>query len=170
MLALPQYQTHHVQVVEQGRSRKSPRLCSCQEGHDWHVSSLLLLLLSDCLTELEEEINQLESTNGDKTRLAQLKTELEKITKKKEEYVKEHPEQRNLVYRRHRKHADDNTTAQPDEPVPQKRNLFNKKGLPRHPERSLYYDPVLNPFGVPPPGMPYLERRELFTIVFHANY
>lgn len=40
----------------------------------------------------------------------------------------------------------------------QKRNLFNKKGLPRHPERSIYYDPVLNPFGVPPPGMPYLER------------
>jgi len=129
-----------------------------------------VLLLSDCFTELEEEIDQLESTNGDKTRLVQLKTELEKISKKKEEYVKEHPEQRNLVYRRRRNHADDNTIAQPHEPVPQKRNLFNKKGLPRHPERSLYYDSVLNPFGVPPPGMPYLERRESFAIVLHANH
>lgn len=29
----------------------------------------------------------------------------------------------------------------------------------RNPERSIYYDPVLNPYGAPPPGMPYAERR-----------
>lgn len=29
----------------------------------------------------------------------------------------------------------------------------------RNPERSVYYDPVLNPYGAPPPGMPYMERR-----------
>jgi hypothetical protein len=114
--------------------------------------------------ELEEEIEQLESNNGDKARLAELKSELEKINKKKEEYVKEHPEQRNLVYRRRRK-ADDRSTIDPAQPPPQNRNLFNKKGLPRHPERSIYYDPVLNPYGAPPPGMPYLERRKSFTFV-----
>jgi mRNA biogenesis factor len=46
-----------------------------------------------------------------------------------------------------------------EKPLPAKRNMFNKKGLPRHPERSIYYDPVMNPFGVAPPGMPYMERR-----------
>ncbi len=107
--------------------------------------------------EIEEEIQQLESSAGDKTRLGELKVELEKVNKKKEEYVKEHPEQRNLVYRRRRAQTDGE--SKPEAQLPQKRNLFNKKGLPRHPERSVYYDPVMNPYGVPPPGMPYLERR-----------
>lgn len=64
------------------------------------------------------------------------------------------------MYRKHRKHEEDDAKPEMEKPVPQKRNLFNKKGLPRHPERSIYYDPVLNPYGVPPPGMPYLERGE----------
>lgn len=77
---------------------------------------------------------------------------------KKDEYVKEHPEQRKLVYRpRKQEKGEDQKEAPPAE---QKRNLFNKHGLPRHPERSVYYDPVMNPYGVPPPGMPYIERRE----------
>jgi len=28
----------------------------------------------------------------------------------------------------------------------------------KRPERSIYYDPVMNPYGAPPPGMPYKER------------
>lgn len=32
--------------------------------------------------------------------------------------------------------------------------------LPKHPEKSFYYDPIYNPYGVPPPGMPYRERSE----------
>lgn len=31
----------------------------------------------------------------------------------------------------------------------------------RDPTRSIYYDPVLNPFGAPPPGQPYLEYRKI---------
>ncbi|TRM66132.1 hypothetical protein BD626DRAFT_566760 [Schizophyllum amplum] len=110
-------------------------------------------------SELEEEIASLESSNkdADKKRVAELKTELEAIQKKKEEYVKEHPEQRKLVYRGKRQDGAESSKAQ-EEVVPQKRNLFNKHGLPRHPERSIYYDPVMNPYGVPPPGMPYAER------------
>jgi hypothetical protein len=28
---------------------------------------------------------------------------------------------------------------------------------PKDPTRSIYYDPVFNPYGAPPPGMPYRE-------------
>lgn len=30
----------------------------------------------------------------------------------------------------------------------------------RDPKRSVYYDEVWNPYGVPPPGMPWKERDE----------
>lgn len=33
-------------------------------------------------------------------------------------------------------------------------------GVPRIPKRSIYYDPVFNPYGNPPPGMPYRERSK----------
>jgi hypothetical protein len=91
--------------------------------------------------------------------LKELKSDLEKINKKKEDYVEEHPEQRKLVYRPRRRREDEEQTTD-EHKGPQKRNLFKKNGLPRHPERSIYYDPVMNPFGVAPPGMPYVERRE----------
>ena len=113
------------------------------------------------MPDIEDEIAKLESTPelsaSDKTRLADLKSELEKINKKKEEYVQEHPEHRKLVYRA-RKQPGEKEKEQ-NLPPPPKRNLFNKHGLPRHPERSIYYDPVMNPYGVAPPGMPYMERR-----------
>ncbi|KAL0951678.1 hypothetical protein HGRIS_008357 [Hohenbuehelia grisea] len=109
--------------------------------------------------DLEEEIEKLEAlpqpTSTEQARLTEAKTELEKINAKKEEYVKEHPEQRRLVFRS-RKQPDGE--KQEEKPLPQKRNIFNKHGVPRHPERSIYYDPVMNPYGVAPPGMPYIER------------
>ena len=112
----------------------------------------------DVLSDLEDEIEKLEADpKGDKTRLEELKAELEKINKRKEEYVKEHPEHRKLVYRPRRDAGEQEKEAAA--PPPQSRNLFNKHGLPRHPERSIYYDPVFNPYGVRPPGMPYIERR-----------
>jgi len=109
---------------------------------------------------LEDELQRLEAapepSAADKARIAELKSELEKINKKKEEYVAEHPEHRKLVFRGRRQQND---KEEKEEGPSQTRNLFNKHGLPRHPERSIYYDPVLNPYGVPPPGMPYIERR-----------
>lgn len=109
--------------------------------------------------DLEDEIAKLEAAGdtSDVSRLADLKAELEKINRKKAEYVTEHPEQRRLVYRPRRKEGD----KAEEEPVLLKRNLFDKNGLPRHPERSVYYDPVMNPFGVPPPGMPFMQRLTL---------
>lgn len=37
---------------------------------------------------------------------------------------------------------------------------YDKHGRLRDPTKSVYYDPVFNPFGAPPPGMPYMEKRE----------
>ena len=105
--------------------------------------------------DLELAIKEFEESRADAVKLAELKAELEHINRKKAEYVEEHPEQRRLVYRR-RKQGEPEIEL----PVFKKRNLFKKNGLPRHPERSVYYDSVMNPFGVAPPGMPYIERRE----------
>ncbi|TFY50709.1 hypothetical protein EVG20_g11372, partial [Dentipellis fragilis] len=116
--------------------------------------------------ELEDEITALSSnpspSDAEKHRLKELQTELEKINKKKEEYVAEHPEQRRLVYRGRRtaKEKEDEEKEEIDA-APKTRKLFDKNGIPLHPERSIYYDPVMNPFGVPPPGMPYIERALL---------
>jgi hypothetical protein len=103
-------------------------------------------------------------TNAQKARLTELKSELAHIMKKKEDYVKEHPESRNLVYKRRHdkqkgKEIDEVEEGKPA--VRKERNLFKKNGLPRHPERSIYYDEIMNPYGMPPPGMPYQERRKL---------
>lgn len=89
---------------------------------------------------------------------------------KKDEYVKEHPEQRRLVYRPRKQEKGEDQKEVPS--IEEKRNLFNKHGLPRHPERSIYYDPVMNPYGVPPPGMPYIERRECLLGIYliHTLY
>jgi hypothetical protein len=65
---------------------------------------------------------------GDKARLEELKTELEKINSKKEKYVKEHPEHRRLVYRPRRDIGQKDN--EPEAPKLQSRNVFNKHGLP----------------------------------------
>ncbi len=116
--------------------------------------TLLPCILCLTRTDLEEAIQELERDRSDPAKLAELKAELERVNKKKAEYVAEHPEARRLVYRR-RKEGE----PEPELPTKKARNLFNKNGLPRHPERSIYYDPVMNPYGVAPPGMPYVERR-----------
>ncbi|KAG6873831.1 hypothetical protein C0995_010443 [Termitomyces sp. Mi166 len=118
-----------------------------------------LALVKKDTWDLEDEIKKLEEAKNpsEQERLAELKAELEKINRKKAEYVAEHPEHRRLVYRPRRKDGD----APPEEIILPKRKIFNKKGLPRHPERSIYYDPVMNPYGVAPPGMQYMERAPL---------
>ncbi|KAF9654117.1 hypothetical protein BDM02DRAFT_3177050 [Thelephora ganbajun] len=112
-------------------------------------------------TEIEEEIEQLEKKETpsatEQARLKELKADLEKVNKKKEEWVEEHPEHRKLVFKPKRRPQDEETRP-PSSIGPTSRNLFKKNGLPRHPERSIYYDPVMNPYGLPPPGMPYMEK------------
>ncbi|CAK5266064.1 unnamed protein product [Mycena citricolor] len=117
-----------------------------------------LAIVKKDTTDLAAEVERLEFATDpkDKARYKDAKAELDRIYAKKEEYLKEHPEHRRLVYKGKK---DD---SQPDVPVKlSTRNYFDKHGLPRHPERSVYYDPVMNPFGVAPPGMPYQERPPL---------
>lgn len=119
------------------------------------------------LKDLEDAIEQLTAEDPESPRLQELKDELEKINRKKAEYVAEHPDQRRLVYRPRRKDGEE-----VEELVLRKRKMFDKNGIPRHPERSIYYDPVMNPFGVAPPGMPYAQRGGLlcFEIWYPLNY
>ncbi|KAI0756574.1 WW domain binding protein 11-domain-containing protein [Daedaleopsis nitida] len=144
--------------------RKAQRKKELKKNKTERAKTRDFALVKKDTRDLEDEIEKLESTSepsaSDKVRLAELKSELEKINKKKEEYVKEHPEQRKLVFKS-RRPTESRDNKQEDTPAPKKRNLFKKNGLPRHPERSIYYDPVMNPYGVPPPGMPYVERALL---------
>ena len=41
---------------------------------------------------------------------------------------------------------------------------LDARGLPLHPQRSIYYDAKFNPTGAAPPGMPYREKRESFRL------
>jgi hypothetical protein len=125
------------------------------------------MICSYRILELEDEISKLKElsapSSDDKARLASLEKELAGIMEKKESYVAEHPEQRRLVYRGKKSEgASSSKDADTPKPLPKARNLFDKNGMPRHPERSVYYDPVMNPYGVAPPGMPYLEKRASF--------
>ncbi|GAA6011008.1 hypothetical protein JCM11491_005906 [Sporobolomyces phaffii] len=110
---------------------------------------------------IEQEIRQLSSKGNlskpDKDHLASLRAEVARINKAKSDYVEAHPEHRKFIFpERPSDHPDG---GDGDEP----RGLYDKTGKLKHPERSIYYDPVFNPFGAPPPGMPYREKPE-FTM------
>lgn len=131
------------------------------------------------LAGLEAEIRKLSGRHGlnsqDQARLTELKAELARIMKAKTDCkctlrspargssltnapfadVAAHPEHRKFVFP-DRPTTDPSGSQQQREPP----GLYNRDGKLKHPERSLYYDPVFNPFGAPPPGMPYRERRE----------
>lgn len=140
--------------------RKAQRKKELKKNKTGRAKARDFALVKKDTRELEEEIEKLDgkpdASAAEKARLAELKDELEKVNKKKEDYVAEHPEHRKLVFRARRQNAEKDEKE--EGPSNSTRNLFNKHGLPRHPERSIYYDPVLNPYGVPPPGMPYIER------------
>jgi hypothetical protein len=102
-----------------------------------------------------------ELDKNQKTRLEELRSEVQRIKKTKADYVAAHPEHRKLVYGE--QSTASTSKAKDDDDG---RGLFGKNGLPRHPERSIYYDPVMNPFGMPPPGLPYVERRKFFISEF----
>ncbi|OCF40382.1 hypothetical protein I317_05817 [Kwoniella heveanensis CBS 569] len=93
-----------------------------------------------------------------KARLAELESELAYINKTKEKYVEEHPEARDLVFRNNRNRQNQQEGQSGSSRDAQRAQLYDESGKLRDPKRSVYYDPVYNPFGVPPPGMPYRER------------
>lgn len=144
--------------------RKAQRKKELKKNKAGRAKTRDFALVKKDTTELEEAISILDGAEpeyADPARLKELKEELEKINKKKAEYVEEHPEQRALVYKRRPRNAEGSSKVREEIILPKRRNYFNKKGLPRHPERSIYYDPVMNPHGMPPPGQLYEERALL---------
>ncbi|KAF5375202.1 hypothetical protein D9758_000559 [Tetrapyrgos nigripes] len=148
-------------------SRQGPAQKGTEKGNKAERSKAKdFALVKKDTSDIQDEIDKLSAlpnpTSADKGRLSSLQLELENINKKKEEYVKEHPEQRKLVYRARRsdkdKDAEEREKEERERITKKKRNLFLKNGLPKHPERSIYYDLIMNPYGVAPPGMPYMER------------
>ena len=89
----------------------------------------------------------------DKTRRSNLRAELNKLRKAKEEYVKEHPEHRKLVYGGSSAKQSRESDVGDNKPAGgAARPLFGKDGLPLYPGHSTYFDPALN-------QMPHMERR-----------
>lgn len=107
--------------------------------------------------ELETEIRSLKAENNpaNKKKIQELESELKYVSKLKEKYVSEHPEEHDRVYNIRRKAEQQDQDGQGEGSGQQ---LYDERGRLRDPKKSVYYDPVYNPFGVPPPGMPYRER------------
>lgn len=87
-------------------------------------------------------------------KIAELEAEIARIKDTKAQYVADHPDQRKAIYGEDRRAEEAKDAGVPD------KDLYDSKGRLRDPKRSVYYDPILNPFGVPPPGMPYKEHGE----------
>ncbi|OWZ48870.1 hypothetical protein C343_00322 [Cryptococcus neoformans C23] len=92
---------------------------------------------------------------ANKKKIQELESELKYVSKLKEKYVSEHPEEHDRVYNIRRKAEQQDQDGQGEGSGQQ---LYDERGRLRDPKKSVYYDPVYNPFGVPPPGMPYRER------------
>jgi hypothetical protein len=96
-----------------------------------------------------------------------LEKELKFVNKTKEAYVKAHPEARERVFGKPRRPGQGQSAGGEEGESGagaggerRDERLYDEAGKLRDPTRSVYYDPVYNPWGVPPPGMPYQERRE----------
>ncbi|GAA6049787.1 hypothetical protein JCM3770_002161 [Rhodotorula araucariae] len=107
------------------------------------------------IRQLNQKAQQGPLNKTDKDELARLRADLARITKAKKEYVEKHPEHRKFVFPE-RAPDPSELAAASDEPA----GLYDRNGRLKHPERSIYFDPVFNPYGAPPPGMPYREKPE----------
>ncbi|WOO80127.1 Protein saf1 [Vanrija pseudolonga] len=125
--------------------------------------------------DLEGEIKSLKAASSlndeQKARLTSLESELKYVSKLKDKYVKAHPDAADRVYNTERRGGDrpgtwrrpeDEADAESSTPaVDPRAHLYHPDGTLRDPKRSAYYHATYNPFGVPPPGMPYKERDDL---------
>ncbi|EJD54443.1 hypothetical protein AURDEDRAFT_179598 [Auricularia subglabra TFB-10046 SS5] len=117
--------------------------------------------LEDSIRRLTELEDSGKISADDVQKLKDQRFELARVKKIKEAYLKDHPDEAHKVYRqapRLKQDAQEAPRGVDGRRLKTRRIFDEKTGLPRHPERSLYYDPVMNPYGVPPPGMPYAER------------
>ncbi|KAH7105121.1 WW domain binding protein 11-domain-containing protein [Auriculariales sp. MPI-PUGE-AT-0066] len=139
----------HKEVVKNRNARKSTREEKMAKKDTFEMDDEIRLL-----TE-KEDANSL--TDSERNRLTGLRFDLARIKKVKEAYLKDHPDERNAVYRTRKPTAKQQADDAPRDARGRKlktRRIFDERtGLPRHPERSLFYDPVMNPYGVAPPAL-----------------
>lgn len=107
-------------------------------------------------SSLERQIHRLETRSGklsedEQQQLAELKADLHRIQRIKQDYVAKNPDQRDFVRGFETKVAS-KVPAQPAAPAPKAQHTQ------RDPRWSIYYDATFNPYGAAPPGMPYLEK------------
>lgn len=114
---------------------------------------------------LEADIRRLESKGGgalsqvEREELGQLKAEVRRIREAKEAYVKEHPEHRKFVFAREMEEEEESKRKQKEgQEMEEKSRDAKRPWEGRDPRWSQDYDPVFNPLGAPPPGMPYREK------------
>lgn len=124
---------------------------------------------------LERQIHRLESRQAtlnedDQEELKRLQAEVANVKRIKEDYIRKHPEQKNFVrgYEDNETngstHADSSiggpsrTSASQPSTARAAAQGVSQQTSTRDPRWSIYYDPVFNPYGAPPPGMPYLEK------------
>lgn len=115
---------------------------------------------------MEASIDKLSGANSlstaEKAELAALQHEFAYVQKSKKDYVELHPEHRKLVYPAAAQGNADASGSSSRFGAPLEDDglgLYAPDGRLRRPELSAYYDATFNPFGVPPPGMPYKARR-----------
>ncbi|KAJ9477866.1 hypothetical protein PHBOTO_001431 [Pseudozyma hubeiensis] len=120
-------------------------------------------------TSLERKIQRLETSRTvlspeGQEELKRLQDELANIKRIKEEYIHKHPDQRNFV-RGYEQPSDNSSESRAGSSKVSHTNELpsNIATTPSHttardPRWSIYYDAVFNPYGAPPPGMPYLEK------------
>lgn len=109
------------------------------------------------------------------------------MLKAKEAYVKENPDEKDKVFKPRGAgggggggRRQDDGEGEEDENgasgsgtgtgMRGRERLYDENGRLRDPTRSAYYDPVYNPWGVPPPGMAYKERRKLRPLPMPAPW
>lgn len=116
---------------------------------------------------LERQIQRLESRttldSDDQDELTRLQAEVANVKRIKENYIRKHPDQRNFV----RGFEDGNDAAGPSSSRASTSHTASahphtqgasSSTTARDPKWSIYYDPIFNPYGAPPPGMLYLEK------------
>ncbi|GJN87231.1 hypothetical protein Rhopal_000176-T1 [Rhodotorula paludigena] len=138
--------------------RKAQRKAELKKNKQKREQSREVATVKKDTRPLEADIRRLSAqknlSKADKDELAQLRAEVARINKAKHDYVEAHPEHRKFVF------PDRPEDAKAEEAGDNTPGLYDKNGRLKHPERSLYYDPVYNPYGAPPPGMPYREKPE----------
>ncbi|KAN0059856.1 hypothetical protein ACQY0O_008430 [Thecaphora frezii] len=148
-------------------ARKAAQAKQAKRNREQRAKVREAVLLRKDTTPLENDIRALERRHNrsdqDEQQLRALRDEVERIHKVKQHYVAKHPEHRRLVvgYERSpeeiaQQEAQKAAQQAANAPPGMRMGLGGVAG--RDPRWSVYYDPVFNPYGAPPPGMPYAEK------------